>query len=295
MKVGNLLVGNAVGGPFGVQNRDTGDAGLEVLLPGLRLGAVSDTEVAITGADLDPVVNGDPVPMWTTLHLREGDELSLRGIKRGLRSYVAIAGGVAVEPVLGSRATYVPGGIGGLEGRALRAGDVLCSHQIGPARKAFTVPDERRAINEMGRLRVVLGPQDHLYTPEAKEAFLSEPWHMLPEADRMGFRMRGPGLSFKPMNMMQKEYAPPFIVDDFIPLGGIQTPSEGLIIVMGVEGPSLGGFAKIATVISIDFGVLAQTRPGQTLHFREVQWEEAVELAAAADRSIASGELLREV
>jgi antagonist of KipI len=265
-----------------------------VLLPGLRLRALSDVTVALTGADLDPAVNGETGPMWTTLHLHEGDEFSLRRLRRGLRANLAIGGGFAVEPVLGSRATYVRGGIGGLEGRALRPGDVLHAYERERLRKTLTVPEEEQSINEMGQLRVVFGPQDHLYTAEAREAFLNEPWHMLPEADRMGFRMKGPALSFKTANMMQKEYTPPFIVDDFIPLGGIQTPSEGLIIAMGVEGPSLGGFAKIATVISLDFGVLAQTKPGEELHFTEVEWEQAVEIAATADRRIASGGLLKE-
>ena len=292
LKVANRLVGNDVGGAFGVQSTEPGDAGLEVLLPGLLILALADSKIAITGADLDARVNGESVPMWTTLPIREGDEVSLKGLKTGLRAYVAIAGGLAVEPVLGSRATYVRGAIGGIEGRELRPGDVLNVYDKPTMKELYQVPEDSRDAYQMGTVRVVFGPQDHLYTEEARRTFLAEPWRLLPEADRMGFRMEGPTLGFETSDMTQKEYSPPYIVDDFIPLGGIQTPSDGLIIAMGVEGPSLGGFAKIATVISIDFGVLAQTKPGQSLGFEAVSWEEAVALSAQAQSRVGGGEIL---
>lgn len=292
LRVANLLVGNDVGGAFGVQAERPGAAGLEILMPGLTLAAQAEVAVAVTGADMAPEVNGDPVPMWTTIQLSAGDELRLSSLRSGLRSYLAVSGGIAVDPVLGSRSTYLRGALGGFRGRALRAGDALPAYNVDESPGDLQVPEDRREVTTPGRLRVVFGPQGHLYSDAGRRTFLESDWTLLPDADRMGFRMEGPALEFLPAEMLQSEYEPPFIVDDFIPLGGIQTPSDGLIIAMGVDGPSLGGFAKIATVISTDFGRLAQTRPGQTLHFDDVSWEDALALARELNEALMSGSLL---
>jgi allophanate hydrolase subunit 2 len=137
-------------------------------------------------------------------------------------------------------------------------------------------------------LRVVLGPQDELFEPESIDAFLTARWQLKPSSDRMGCRFDGPALKFRPRNAALEEQAggdPSNIVDDTIPVGGIQVPSGLEAIAMGVDGPSLGGYAKIATVISCDLCRLAQIRPGQHAVFRSVTVEQAV----AAREELARG------
>lgn len=290
LKLANQLAGNPSGGQFGGQSTDPGPAALEVLMAGLHVEALASVTVAITGADLGPMVNGKLVESWETIHLKMGDELVLSKLNRGLRGYLGIGGGIAVEPVLGSRATYLRGAVGGFGGRALKAGDILEAYDYRPTR-TLRVPEDRRPPSVGGEIRVVLGPQDYLYAAEGVDVFLSFPWQLLPASDRMGFRFAGPSLQFTSDSPHPIEYQPPFIVDDFIPIGGIQTPSDGLIIAMGVDGPSLGGFSKIATVCSVDFGVLAQTRPGQQVRFSAIDWADAVHLAAWWSQRIEQGKI----
>ncbi len=143
-------------------------------------------------------VNGESVPMWTTLDIRKGEEVSLKGLKSGLRAYMAIAGGLAVEPVLGSRATYVKGAIGGIEGRELRPGDILHVYDKPIMKELYRVPEDSRDAYQMGYCpRRYSARRIDLYTEEARGKFLAEPWRLLPEADRMGFRMEGRTLGFE--------------------------------------------------------------------------------------------------
>jgi antagonist of KipI len=232
--------------------------------------------------------------MWTALTVNKGDILTFRKLKTGLRSYLAVSGGVAVQPVLSSRATYLRGGIGGFQGRALMTGDIIARYLGEEPVPLRRLRSDLRPRYEQWTVRVVLGPQDHLYIDEAKEVLASAEWTLLPDSDRMGFRFAGPTLEFKSSDFPEG-YTPPFIVDDFIPAGGMQTPSEGLIIAMGVEGPSIGGYAKIATVISTDFSVLAQVRPGQVVKFLPVSWADAVSIALRTQEDFLSGELWEDV
>jgi biotin-dependent carboxylase-like uncharacterized protein len=205
-----------------------------------------------------------------------------------------VAGGIDVPLVLGSRATNVRAGIGGVSGRALRAGDVLRAGagELPPAGVRVR-PDLVPAYETPGELRVVLGPQDHLFTPDSVEMFLSTEWRLSPTADRMGCRFVGPALHFLPRPDYLVEQAgsdPSNIVDDSICIGSIQVPSGLEPIAMGVDGPSLGGYAKIATVISPDLSRLAQLRPGDPVRFRAVDSDEAHDLYVAC-RSVVDGAL----
>ncbi|GAA1203863.1 biotin-dependent carboxyltransferase family protein [Pseudonocardia alaniniphila] len=289
LKLANLVVGNDVG-DYVLVGTDPGAAGLEMLLSGPTLRALGSTVIAVTGADMQPRVNGEPVPMWTSIAVRAGDEIALGAARTGARTYLAVAGGIAVPPVLGSRATNVRAGIGGHAGRALQTRDVLAAR-----------PRRRRVEELAGRrirrdrlpgyrpvLRVVLGPQDHLFTPESVRTFLQTAWRLSPISDRMGCRFVGPPLHFLPRPdhlVGQAGSDPSNIVDDAICVGSIQVPSGLEPIVMGVDGPSLGGYAKIATVISADLPALAQLRPGDSVRFCAVDSDEALEAHVAA-RSI---------
>ncbi|HZS33748.1 MAG TPA: biotin-dependent carboxyltransferase family protein [Methylomirabilota bacterium] len=261
--VANRLVGNP-----------DGAAGLECTLNGPRLEVRQPALVAVTGAEMEPSLNGDPLPTWTAVAVAPGDVLAFRMARAGCRAYLAVAGGLDVAPVLGSRATYLRGRLGGLGGRALQKGDVL---PVGrPAAAGWpgrTVPPALRpAYPAEVECRVILGPQADRFTADGIAAFLGAAYEVTPQADRMGYRLKGPLITHARGHD---------IVSDGIPLGGIQVPGEGQPIVLLVDRQTTGGYTKIATVIGVDIGRIGQTRPGQRVRFREVGLEEAH--AALAD------------
>jgi biotin-dependent carboxylase-like uncharacterized protein len=296
----NLLVGNDTGDSFLVGTH-IGEAGLEMLLLGPRLRFAQDCLVAVTGADLGPTLNEAPLPMYETVRVQAGDIVAFGPSSEGARGYLAVAGGFDVPLALGSRATNVRARIGGLGGRRLEAGDRV---PIGvPARPladipARTIPREHRPVlGAPWELRVVLGPQHELFEADSLAEFLGADWRLQSKSDRMGCRFSGPQLSFRPRPEYLVDQAgadPSNIVDDAIPVGGIQVPSGVELIAMGVDGPSLGGYAKIATVISADIGRLAQIRPGEWTRFRAVDVTEA-NAARAAVREARSERVLSEV
>jgi allophanate hydrolase subunit 2 len=189
--------------------------------------------------------------------------------------------------------------IGGIGGRKLEPGDVLTT---GVPRRGLEelvgrsiAEVQRPVLGPPGELRVVLGPQDALFLDESISAFLESLWRLLPNSDRMGCRFTGPQLFFKPRPdhlAAQAGSDPSNIVDDAIPVGGIQVPSGVEAIAMGVDGPSLGGYAKIATVISPDLSRLAQILPGDETRFRSVTVDEAVS-ARAVQREQVDEDVLR--
>jgi biotin-dependent carboxylase-like uncharacterized protein len=297
LALANLLVGNDPGERYLV-GRNTGDAGIEVLLLGLKLKALAETVIAVTGADLMPTLNGAPLPMWRTVRVTQGDLIAFQRPRAGARAYLAAAGGFDLPRFAGSRATNVRAFVGGLEGRALRKGDVL--RTLAPL-KPLDALDGRRLkpalVPAYGRrwpVRVVLGPQDDLFRADAVQTFLSFDWKLSMTSDRMGCRFIGPKLEFKPRPdylIAQAGSDPSNIVDDTIPVGGIQVPSGLEPIVLHVDGPSLGGYAKIATVISADLGKIGQMRPGEIADFRAVSTDEAVAALHEVEDSIAESSI----
>jgi antagonist of KipI len=266
---------------------------VDVLLRGCRRRAPSDHVIAVTGGDLDPRLNGEPLPMWRAIRVREGDEIAFRSPRGGVRAYLAIAGGIEVPAFLGSRATNVRAAVGGIEGRGLKTGDVLRIGEPSRAAGAWEGREwpeaDRPAMGAPWTVRVVLGPQDHLFQPESVETFLTVDWKLSPISDRMGCRYIGPNLEFLPRPDYLVEQAgsdPSNIVDDGTPLGGIQVPSGLEPIVMGADVPSFGGYAKIATVISSDIGVVGQGKPGDVVRFRAVGAAEAEEIGLAQEAVI---------
>jgi antagonist of KipI len=283
LALANLLVGNELTPPP-LSSMGPGAAGLEMLMKGVRLRFHDDAVIALAGADMGAKLNGSDVPRLQPVMAKAGSELHLGVARQGARGYLAVAGGLDVPQVIGSRATYVRGSQGGLEGRALRKGDrlallpapaelpALTSRRL-PADLPFA-PDEPRVI------RVVLGPQDFMFTDRGVETFLTAEWKLSPVSDRMGMRLVGPPLELHPRPSYLTRDAgagPADIVDDVIPVGGIQVPGGIEPIVMGVENPTAGGYAKIATVISADLGKMGQLKPGDTLTFRAVTAAEGLE------------------
>ncbi|HSL50657.1 MAG TPA: biotin-dependent carboxyltransferase family protein [Candidatus Deferrimicrobiaceae bacterium] len=272
---GYLRVGIPASGPmdreaFLLANRLIGNpdtaAGLECTLIGPRLAFTDERLVAITGADMAPTVNGAPVPAWQGLRVRAGDVLRLGPARSGVRAYLAIAGGVDTPPVLGSRATYVRGRLGGLDGRALRKGDRLPLGRVGAARPRRVQPERVPTYGGEPELAVVLGPQDERFTGAGIAALFEGPYQMLPQNDRMGARLQGPFIEHTRGHD---------IISDGVALGGIQVIGEGQPIVLLADRQSTGGYTKIGTVCSFDIGRIAQVKPGGRLHFRRVTVAEA--------------------
>lgn len=255
-RAGNLLVGN-----------NGGEAGLEITLLGPALRFCQEARIAVTGGDLGACINGQPAPLWQTLQLQAGDELSFAGARKGCRAYLAVAGGIEVPAVMGSRATYLRARLGGLEGRALQRGDRL---PVGRAGAPVWGRLEEGEIPPFGApvltVRVVLGPQQDYFSPKGLETFLSEEYLLTNECDRMGYRLDGASIAH------QKGAD---IVSDGIFFGAIQVPGHGKPIVMMADCQTTGGYAKIAGVIGADLPLLAQAKPGDRVHFCAVELSQA--------------------
>jgi KipI family sensor histidine kinase inhibitor len=254
----NALVGNAPGA-----------AGLECTVAGPVLRFLRPLRFALTGGDLGALLERAdlgawPVPSGEPVLARPGNVLRFEGLRRGCRAYVALAGGVDVPPVLGSRATDLTAGFGGCHGRALRAGDLL--RVFGASGDAPRLPAPRAAPEPASELRVILGPQDEAFGADALQAFLQQPFAVQPDSDRVGCRLAGPRIAAA---------SEPEIVSDGMVPGSVQVPPSGEPIVMGPDGPTTGGYPKIATVIGADLPRLAQLAPGELVRFRAVDLPEA--------------------
>ena len=259
LRVANILAGN-----------DDGDAALEVTVIGPVVRFLSDTWIAIAGADLSAELDGSPIPTWEGVNVSTGSVLRFHGARDGMRSYLAVAGGIDVPIVMGSSSTYLTGSFGGFEGRALRAGDILQTKGSEPRAKFAkrVLPDHLEAptYGHAHRIRVVLGPQQDAFTPGGVAVFLNSRYSVSLESDRTGYRLEGPTIEHK---------SGPDIVSDGSPLGAVQVPGDGLPIILLADRGTTGGYAKIATVIGPDIGTLAQAMPGDTLTFQSVTVEEA--------------------
>lgn len=256
----NALVGN------------TGqEAVLEATLFGGMMEATADTVAAVTGADMEPRVNGVPCGMNRPVLLRAGDTLSLDMAKSGCRSYIAFAGGVDVPVVMGSRSTNMKCRMGGYEGRPLQAGDVfetgLCGEKaIERYEKVRDRSFPAEAYTSPIEVRVIEGPQAEYFTEKGKETFYSARYVISDQSDRMGYRLEGEEI--ESVNGTD-------IISDGIAFGAVQVPASGKPIVLLADRQTTGGYAKIATVCSFDIPKLVQGKPGDTVCFRKITLEEA--------------------
>lgn len=239
------------------------EAVLECTMLGPQLRFDRANVIAITGGDLGPTLDGQPVPGYTAVAVRAGQVLRFTAPKTGCRAFVAFAGGLDIPQVMGSRSTYLKAKIGGIQGRKLEKGDVI------PFRKpAEVLPrmENRRLLSEfvpqsVYTLRVVMGPQDDAFTSAGIGTFLSETYTVTPESDRMGCRLDGPAIA---------HVDGADIISDGIAFGAIQVPSSGTPIIMLADRQTTGGYTKIGTVITADFRILAQLKAGDKVRFIQV-------------------------
>ncbi|AJC72369.1 urea amidolyase [Thermococcus guaymasensis DSM 11113] len=253
-RIANYLVGNPENAPL-----------LEFLPMGPTLRFNASAVFAVAG-DVEVRLNGVPVEPWTSYWAKRGDVLEVGALRSGLYGYIAFAGGIKCEPLLGSCSTYAKAGLG----RPLKAGDVLnLGYAILTGRDGKRLPEglwPDYSAQEI-TVSVVLGPDLEHFTEEGVNTFLSEAYTVTPESDRMGYRLDGKTIE-------HSEKGAGIVTSPLVP-GSVQVPANGKPIVMMRDAQTTGGYAKIGVVISAHLHRLAQLRPGFRVRFKEVTVEEA--------------------
>ncbi len=263
LELANLLVGN-----------DTGDACLEATISGPELEFTGATWIAITGADMDPHLNGQGIPMNTAVNVRPGDRLGFRGLRSGCRAYIAFAGGIAVPPVMGSRSTYLRAGIGGFNGRAPMPGDELpLGEPLGKPRLKKIPESLIPEYKHEQTIRIISGPEAHYFEIAGLRSFLSTEYTVTAKSDRMGYRLSGEPIKHREgmTNIISAGISP----------GTVQVPGDGQPIILMADRQTSGGYARIASVITVDLTLLAQMRPGGIIRFKETTLDTASQLINA--------------
>lgn len=280
-RVGNLLVGNP-------ENA----AGLELTYVGPTLEVTQVTIVAVTGGELPFTINDKPAALWQAHRVEPNDRISLGNITRGARSYLCVAGGIEVPVLLGSRSTYMLGRFGGLAGRKLQSGDQLHIGQLPQHSEARLGRMLDRALiplpSKTLEVRIIMGMCSHRVTNESLTDFLTAPWEVSTEADRIGYRLKGPTFQFKEaVQPFGAGSDPSNVVDLGYPVGSIQIPGGLEAILLLNDAVTGGGYTTIGTVIKADLDHVAQASPGSKVHFRAVSIEEALQARRAREAYLA--------
>jgi len=251
-QVANLLVGN-----------DPCAAALEITLHRLELEILHSVSIAITGGDMRPMLDGKPLPMWETLELAAGSTLLFKNIRGGARTYLSVEGGIDSPVQLDSRSTHQKA----LLGKTLKKGDIIKTFSTRRTSSNHRIPEKMLpTFPKQAEIRVILGPQDDLFSRKGMDTFLSETYTITGQSDRQGYRLQGEPI---------EHVSGADIISDAILPGSIQVPGNGQPIIMMMDAQTTGGYPKIACVIGPDIDVLAQMVPGRKILFRQVTIEEA--------------------
>ncbi len=275
LRAANLLVGNPEGA-----------ACLEAVFMGPQIRFKRDVSVAVTGAELPVMLDGEPRQTWTSFTARAGQVLSFGFLQAGARAYLAFSGGIDTPPALGSRSTYPIGALGGIDGRNVEAGDELPLAEAPLADEGRHVPENlRRMPGCPATLRVLPGLYWHRITEASQQSFFDDTWTVAAEADRMGYRFKGGrALEFVPRKQPFGAGADPSnIVDGCYSYGSIQVPGGTEPIVLHRDAVSGGGYFTLGAVISADMDLIGQLQPNTPVKFERVDMDQA--LAARADRT----------
>jgi len=271
LRVANLMVGN-----------DEGAAGLEITLGGLQLRFENDRVVAWCGGDFDVRIGSRILPAGHAGTVSAGEKLKIGAPKTGCRSWLSISGGIDVEPVLGSRSTDLRASFGGFEGRSLRDGDVLPldvwpgSPTPATGISSWTAPhDWVSAAKPKPILRFVRGVDWNRFDASTLQRLTSEPFAVSPDSDRMGVRLEGPA---------QKRVDESDLISEAVAPGTIQVPPSGKPILLLGDCQTIGGYPKMAHVITVDLSVAAQLRAGDHVRFSEVSLADAHRLLLERER-----------
>lgn len=286
LRIANLLVANP---------EDA--AALEITLTGPEILFEEDCLFALTGGNLSPTINGQPVKMWRPVYVTGGSVLAFGKPVSGCRAYLAVAGSFRLPKILGSYATYLRAAIGGLQGRALQTGNIiplnkpsentrqllLSLHKkvdgVGFAAVNWTLnPDFYPTLSSDPVVRVIKGPEYEWFTLDAQQRFWKDPFKVTPESDRMGARLQGPVL-----NLLQ----PKELLSTAVTFGTVQVPAQGNPIVLLSDHQTTGGYPRLAQVITADFSILAQLKPGELIWFKEILLPAAQQLLLHQESQLA--------
>ncbi len=275
-RLANLLVGNDETAP-----------GLESQFMGPTIRFQRDGVIAVTGADAPATLDGAALPLWESVAVSAGQELVMGPALKGARGYLAVAGGIDAPSWLGSASTFHKAGVGGLDGHAVKAGQVL------PVRGGAGTPGRRVKeacrpafpADKVWEVEAVRGPNDDWVDDAGHARFLETDWKLDARSDRTGYRLIGPDWSFteKATNKLPEHGDfPSNIIDQGYPIGAINLAGQTPIILVN-DGPSMGGFICPYTVPSAAFWKLGQMKPNEHIRFRAVSVEEAQALRVALD------------
>ncbi len=282
-RIANALVGNRPDA-----------AALEISFVGPEVEFEDRRVIAVTGAEFALALDGQPVPMSVAFAVAAGSRLRFGERMRGVRAYLAIADGIDVPSVLGSRSTHVASQMGGFEGRALAAGDRVplgvsqLNRRIPPAiQHGLSIASSSRAMSAQNtRVRVLPGPQPDWFSDAALDTLQVSPYTIATNSDRMGFRLEGPTVTLVRDASM---------ISDVTPLGTVQVPGDGQPILLMADRQTTGGYARIATVISADIGTVAQLGPGDRLQFAVCSRRDAITARVAQEQALMAFESMARI
>ena len=275
-RVANRLVGN----PEGV-------TAIEFATMGGRLRFQADALIAVTGCDMGAKLDGKPVALWTAVGVKAGSVLSLGAAgKEGTRAYLAVRGSFDTQPYLGSRSTFVLGGFGGHAGRALRAGDILHTgqHDLALTEPAAIPLDRLPSLTHAWKIGVLFGPHTapDFFTEEDIEMIFSTAWKVHYQSDRTGVRLIGPKPKWARPDGGEAGLHPSNIHDNAYAIGTVDFTGD-MPILLGPDGPSLGGFVCPATIVQAELWKLGQLKAGDTVHFIRITLAQAEAMERAQD------------
>ena len=271
LRAANLLVGN-----------QEGAAALEMTLLGPTLHLEDDAVVALCGGEFRPKYGDQTLPFWRPFFVEKGTTLNFGSAISGCRGYLAIAGGIDVPLLLGSRSTYLPGKFGGHKGRPLKEGDFLSMGEttlaVSPIHCHWRIGGSvMPAYSENPTLRVTLGSEFDWLTPQSQEQLFSAEFEVTPQLDRMGYRLSGPPLELA---------TPRELISEAVCPGVFQVPGDGQPILLMADCATTGGYPKAACVVGVDLPLAAQLRPGARLRFAAILLAEAQSLFRQRENDI---------
>lgn len=249
----NSLVGNSPDSPV-----------LEMTLKGGMYKFESDSVIALTGANMNPVVNGKSVELNSSLEIKAGDILEFEYAKRGCRCYLGIRGVWEIEKIMGSCSTYTDGNFGGLEGRNLQKGDQICWKEIQADFQTYSLP-QKKIPYYSSKLTVefIPGPEWNWLSEKEQYEFLNTEFKISSESNRMGIRLNSElKIERKKRDMVSSGVIP----------GTVQLPPNGMPIVLMKDGQTVGGYPRIGKVLDIHLNRLAQVPPNGTIRFNKSDW-----------------------
>lgn len=278
--VANILVGNTVDA-----------AVLETTFVGPTLEFEQEANVAVTGASVEITLDGISLPLWTSVSVKKGQVLAFGGATAGVRNYFAITGGINVKPMMGSRSTYVASHLGGYDGRVLMPGDrleIFNDRELKDVRMGSEIPEDLRITPRAHQeIRIVSGLCHYLLDPQSQELLTSKPFTISTEANRTGYRLKGDQLSFVERRQPFGAGSDPSnVVNLGYPVGSLQAPSGAELICLMRDAVTGGGYATLATVISVDLDILSQMKFPETVSFESVSLETALQLRSDRARRL---------